>query len=59
MAGKLDDNGVFEGSRMILPEHRDAYVAHMHELNRKDRPVLDEQEWQLIGERLTDPTRNM
>lgn len=52
MASKLTENGVYEGSRMILPEHREAYVAHMHEINRKEKPILDEQEWQLIGEAL-------
>ncbi|MEN1985863.1 YolD-like family protein [Paenibacillus hubeiensis] len=54
MSGKLYDNGIFEGSRMILPEHREAYLGHMHELNRKEKPVLDEQEWQLIGQVLME-----
>ncbi|CAM3234681.1 YolD-like family protein [Paenibacillus taichungensis] len=49
MSSKLNANGVYEGSRMILPEHREAYLAHMHEINRKEKPILDEQEWQLIG----------
>ncbi|MGF6356179.1 ATP-dependent helicase/DNAse subunit B [Paenibacillus sp. 4624] len=52
MASKLTDNGIIESSRLILPEHRDAYVDHMHEINRKEKPILDEQEWQLIGETL-------
>nr|WP_260866402.1 hypothetical protein [Paenibacillus xylanexedens] len=39
MASKLTDNGIIEGNRMILPEHRNAYVAHMHELDRKEKPV--------------------
>lgn len=54
MGNKLNDNGVFEGSRMILPEHREAYLVHMHELNRREKPVLDEQEWQLIGQVLME-----
>jgi hypothetical protein len=54
MTSKLNDNGVFEGSRMILPEHREAYVAHMQELNRREKPILDEQEWQLIGQALME-----
>lgn len=52
MASKLTDNGIIESSRMILIEHRDAYVNHMHEINRKEKPILDEQEWQQIGEAL-------
>ncbi|WP_405154796.1 YolD-like family protein [Paenibacillus sp. FSL K6-0108] len=48
MASKLTDNGVFEGSRIILPEHREAYLIAMSEQERRGKPVLDEQEMQLI-----------
>lgn len=50
MASKLTDNGVFEGSRFILPEHRDAHLNEMREQERRGKPVLDEQEMQLIEE---------
>ncbi|QLG39414.1 YolD-like family protein [Paenibacillus sp. E222] len=48
MGSKLSDNGIYEGSRMILPEHKEAYLAHMREQERRGKPVLDEQEVQLI-----------
>ncbi|WP_145333374.1 YolD-like family protein [Paenibacillus xylanexedens] len=50
MASKLHANGVYEGSRMILPEHREAYLAEMEEQKRRGKPQLDEQEMQRIGE---------
>lgn len=54
MASKLTENGVYEGSRMILPEHREAYLAEMEEQKRRGKPELDEQEIQQIGEVLFD-----
>lgn len=50
MASKLTANGVYEGSRMILPEHREAYLAEMELQKRRGKPVLDEQEIQMIEE---------
>lgn len=48
MAKKLIDNGLFESSRLILPEFRDAYLKEKREQERRGKPVLDEQEVQLI-----------
>jgi hypothetical protein len=48
VASKLTGNGIIEGSRIILPEHREAYVKAMSEQERRGKPVLDEQEIQLI-----------
>ncbi|MEC0125369.1 YolD-like family protein [Paenibacillus pabuli] len=50
MASKLTGNGIFEGSRIILPEHREAYLNEMSVQERRGKPVLDEQEMQLIEE---------
>ncbi|HBU81786.1 MAG TPA: YolD-like family protein [Paenibacillus sp.] len=50
MASKLTANGVYEGSRIILPEHRDAFLKDQKEQERRGKPVLDEQEMQLIEE---------
>lgn len=54
MGKKLVDNGIFESSRMILTEHRDAYLEHMHQLNRREKPVLDDQEVQMIERAIVD-----
>lgn len=44
MSKKLQDNGLFESSRMMLPEHKEAYIRHQQNLQKKKRPLLDEQE---------------
>ncbi|PAF31845.1 YolD-like family protein [Paenibacillus sp. 7516] len=43
MAGKLVANGLFESSRIILPEHRERLLEHKREQQRREKPVLDEQ----------------
>ncbi|MCZ1265404.1 YolD-like family protein [Paenibacillus tundrae] len=54
MASKLTGNGIIEESRIILPEHREAYVKAMNEQERRGKPVLDEQEIQLIEEAILE-----
>lgn len=44
MSLKLTGNGLFESSRMMLPEHKEAYNMYRRGLARKERPELDEQE---------------
>jgi hypothetical protein len=44
MSKKLRGNGLFESSRMMLPEHKEAYLLHQQELNRRKLPVLDSQQ---------------
>lgn len=50
MASKLPGNGIYEGSRIILPEHREAYLNEMNVQERRGRPILNDQEVQLIEE---------
>ncbi|PKQ89364.1 hypothetical protein CXK86_20145 [Paenibacillus sp. BGI2013] len=40
--------GVYS-SWMILLEHREAYNAYMFKIDLKLKPIIDEQEWQVIG----------
>ncbi|QLG39965.1 MULTISPECIES: YolD-like family protein [unclassified Paenibacillus] len=54
MSSKLTANGIFEGSRIILPEHREAYLNEMKEQERRGKPALDEQEMQLIEEAILE-----
>jgi hypothetical protein len=51
MANKLTagSNLLWEGSRMILPEHKIAMLNQQHETTRRQRVVLDEQEWEEIS----------
>jgi len=40
---KLRGNGIWEASRMMLPEHKSAIRDHRTRLNARTRPELDEQ----------------
>lgn len=39
---------------MMLPEHKERIKRHQQESGRRPRPVIDEQEWELIGNRLQE-----
>mgnify|MGYP001356726211 FL=1 len=43
MSKKLSGNGMWESSRMMLPEHRERILEHRKELRKKERPLMDEQ----------------
>lgn len=44
MSKKLQGNGLFESSRMMLPEHREAFIMHQQSLLKKERRQIDDQE---------------
>lgn len=48
MSKKLQHNGLWESSRMMLPEHKEAILHHRKELGRIPRPQLDEQALELF-----------
>jgi hypothetical protein len=43
MSKKLEGNGLWESSRMILSVHKENIIRHDGESDKKHRPVLDEQ----------------
>lgn len=43
MSKKLQGNGLFESSRMMLPEHREAYIQHQQHLIHRSPPLIDPQ----------------
>lgn len=45
---KLEGNGLWESSRMMLPEHKETIIRRRREENRKMRPILDAQEIEQI-----------
>ncbi|MGG4032244.1 MULTISPECIES: YolD-like family protein [Paenibacillaceae] len=49
MSKKLQGNGLFESSRMMLPEHREAYILHQQNLRKSPPPQLDDQEMERIS----------
>ena len=42
MGKKLEGNGLWDSSRMMLPEHREAIVKEQRNLNVKEKPTLGE-----------------
>lgn len=46
---KLNGNGFWESSRIILPEHRIALQENFKELKRRERIMLDDQEWEDVS----------
>lgn len=48
MGKKLVGNGIFEGSRMILTEHRDEWIRRANTKLARFKPTLDDQEIQEI-----------
>ncbi|MFC4387188.1 YolD-like family protein [Gracilibacillus marinus] len=40
----LGSNILWESSRMMLPEHKEVLVKHQQQLNKKKKPIVDEQQ---------------
>jgi hypothetical protein len=47
-------NKLWEGSRMILPEHREQYLDFRRGLGHRTRPEYDEQQMEMINEMLQE-----
>lgn len=54
MSKRLEGNGLWESSRTIIPEHKEAYLKLMKDRQRRGKPELDDQEVQLIEQALID-----
>ncbi|QYK62558.1 YolD-like family protein [Paenibacillus sp. S25] len=54
MGKKLEGNGLWESSRIIIPEHKEAYLKLMQDRQRRGKPELDDQEVQLIEQALIE-----
>ncbi|UNK20259.1 YolD-like family protein [Paenibacillus sp. N3/727] len=50
---KLTGNGLWESSRMMLFEHRDAILAKQEQKHKQEHPFLDEQQVEWIAEKLS------
>lgn len=51
---KLAANGLWESSRMMLPQHKEALLKHQHTQHRRERPQLDEMVWDEISRQLQE-----
>ena len=54
MRKKLEGNGMWESSRMMLPEHKTALNEQAADGKKRQRIELDEQELEIIGHRLME-----
>lgn len=54
MGKKLEGNGLFESSRMMLPEHAIEIRRHRDSRNNRMKPELDEQQLELISRSLME-----
>lgn len=45
-------NLIWESSRMMLPEHKELLRQHQKELNIKKKPILDEQEIEVLHRKI-------
>ncbi|OAB25583.1 hypothetical protein PMSD_27940 [Paenibacillus macquariensis subsp. defensor] len=54
MSKKLQGN---ESSRFIIPQHREAAVKQAQEINRRVKPSLDEQQWEMVEHALSESIR--
>lgn len=54
MRKKLEGNGLWESSRMMLPEHKYAINEWSGETMRRERVQLDEQEWDHVSRAVSD-----
>lgn len=52
MSKKLEKNGMWESSRMMLPEHREAILADNRTLKKLIKPELDDQQIAIIDQAL-------
>ncbi|MGO4268229.1 YolD-like family protein [Paenibacillus sp. TAF58] len=53
MSKKLEKNGLWESSRMMLPQHKESAIRNQKVMYRIQRTVLDEQEVQVISATLS------
>lgn len=47
-------NLLWESSRMMLPEHKEALIQHRKELERKERPLLSEQRIEELSQLISE-----
>lgn len=58
MTKKLEGNGLWESSRMMLPEHKARIIADNERQGRRERPLLDAARREDIAARLTEAYRS-
>lgn len=57
MSKKLEKNGLWESSRMMLPEHKEAIIEQNRAILKKTKPIIHEEELEIIEKALWDSYR--
>jgi hypothetical protein len=52
--GMIRDRGIKKWTAFLLPEHRSGLKKLKEESLKKEKPMLDEQEWQLINKTICE-----
>jgi len=50
---KLQGNGIWEASRMMLPQHKERINEHRQDFRKKSKPVLHSDEIEIIGQNIS------
>lgn len=53
MTKKLQGNGIWEASRMMLPQHKERINEHRTTLEKKEKPVLHSDEKELLNQNIS------
>lgn len=54
MSKKLSGNGLWESSRMMLPEHKEQLLQFRRDVKRRVRPMMDEQAVELVARQVAE-----
>ncbi|MGF7048530.1 hypothetical protein J2T13_003038 [Paenibacillus sp. DS2015] len=54
MSKKLHGNGLWESSRMMLPQHKERIIEHQQQYNRQSRPIIHEDELEIMTRNISD-----
>lgn len=52
MSKKLSGNGIWESSRMMLPQHRERIIDNQKIPLRKTKPIIHADEWEIITQNI-------
>ncbi|WP_145323433.1 YolD-like family protein [Paenibacillus xylanexedens] len=52
MSKKLEANGLWESSRMMLPQHKERIIQHRTQFHTHAKPLIHEDEWEIIAQNL-------
>lgn len=52
MSKKLEANGLWESSRMMLPQHKERIIQHRTQVHYQAKPLIHEDEWEIIAQNI-------